>query len=310
MSAVVQAAAVARPRRFAVAADFAELFKARVTSLVMMTAWCGCFMAAAKSGVSSLSWSCVNAVLGIGLVAGGTAALNEVLERDADALMLRTNRRPLPMKRMQLWQALLLGLVATVGGVVYLALAANYLTAALTFATSAVYLAVYTPLKQVSPLSTFIGAFPGAMPGLLGWTALRGKLEWEAVALFAIVWVWQFPHFHSIAWLYSEDYRRAGIRMLPVVDGSGRRTVREVIGYSLALIPVTLAPALLGMSGRFYAVGSVLLGVASLYVAARLGRGRLAPSDPESKAAARQLLLATVLYLPTLFALMMLDAVR
>jgi protoheme IX farnesyltransferase len=310
MSAVVQAAAVARSRRFAAAADFAELFKARVTSLVMMTAWCGCFMAAAKSGASSLSWACLNAVLGIGLVAGGTAALNEVLERDADALMLRTNRRPLPMKRMQLWQALLLGLIATVGGVVYLALAANYLTAALTFATSAVYLAIYTPLKQVAPISTFIGAFPGAMPGLLGWTALRGRLEWEAVALFAVVWVWQFPHFHSIAWLYSEDYRRAGIRMLPVVDGSGRRTVREVIGYSLALIPVTLAPALLGMSGKIYAVGSVVLGLASLWVAARLGRSQLTPSDPESKAAARQLLLATVLYLPALFALMMLDAVR
>ena len=303
-----QPVAIARPRPLV--ADFAELFKARVTSLVMMTAWCGCYMAAAKSGVSSLSWDCLNAVLGIGLVAGGTAALNEVMERDADALMLRTSRRPLPMGRMALWQALALGMIAVIGGVMYLALANNLLTAALTFATSAVYLGVYTPLKKVAPISTFIGAFPGAMPGLLGWTALRGKLEWEAFVLFAIVWAWQFPHFHAIAWLYSEDYRRAGIRMLPVVDATGRRTVREVIGYSLALIAVTTAPVVVGMSGRIYLAGALALGAASLFVAARLGRGRLVPSDPESKAAARQLLLATVLYLPALFALMMLDAVR
>jgi heme o synthase len=302
--------AVARPRPVALVTDFAELFKARVTSLVMMTAWCGCYLAAVKSDASSLTWACLSAVLGIGLVAGGTAALNEVLEHEADALMLRTNRRPLPMKRMAVWQAAALGLLATLGGVVYLALAANLLTAALAFATSAVYLGVYTPLKKVSPVSTFIGAFPGAMPGLLGWTALRGRLEWEALVLFAIVWVWQFPHFHAIAWLYSEDYRRARIRMLPVIDESGRRTVREVIAYSLLLIPVTLAPAFLGMSGRVYLAGAFLLGLASLWVAARLGRGGLVPSDPHSKAAARQLLLATVLYLPALFALMMLDAVR
>jgi protoheme IX farnesyltransferase len=302
--------AVARPRPASVVADFAELFKARVTSLVMMTAWCGCYMAAAKMDVSSLSWACLNAVLGIGLVAGGTAALNEVLEHEADALMLRTNRRPLPMKRMALWQAAALGLVATLGGVLYLALASNLLTAALAFATSAVYLGVYTPLKKVSPISTFLGAFPGAMPGLLGWTALRGRLEWEALALFAIVWAWQFPHFHAIAWLYSEDYRRAGIRMLPVVDGTGRRTVRQVIFYSLLLIPVTLAPTFLGMAGAVYLAGAFALGVASLWVAARLGRHGRTPSDPHSKAAARQLLLATVLYLPALFAFMMLDAVR
>src|SRR3954468_7023056 len=226
MSAISQIA-IARPH--SLGKDFAELFKARVTSLVMMTAWCGCYMAAARGDLSSLSWACLNAVLGIGLVAGGTAALNEVMEHEADALMLRTNRRPLPMKRMAVWQGAALGLIATLGGVLYLALASNVLTAALAFATSAVYLGVYTPLKKVSPISTFLGAFPGAMPGLLGWTALRGKLEWEAFALFAIVWVWQFPHFHSIAWLYSEDYRRAGIRMLPVVDASGRKTVLQSI---------------------------------------------------------------------------------
>ncbi|MBI2677390.1 MAG: protoheme IX farnesyltransferase [Candidatus Koribacter versatilis] len=308
MSAAPQVVAVARPQ--SLGKDFAELFKARVTSLVMMTAWCGCYMAAIKSGVSSLSLDSLHAVLGIGLVAGGTAALNEVIERDADALMLRTNRRPLPMKSMALWQALALGLAATIGGVAYLALASNMLTAALALATSAVYLGVYTPLKKVSPISTFLGAFPGAMPGLLGWTALRGKLEWQAFALFAVVWVWQFPHFHSIAWLYSEDYRRAGIRMLPVVDETGRKTVHQSIAYAALLIPVTLAPALFGMSGRVYLVGAFVLGVAQLWMATRLGRGRLAPADPHSKAAARQLLLATVLYLPALFALMMFDAVR
>lgn len=310
MSAATQPVLVARPRprRGGLLADYSELVKLRVTSLVMMSAWCAFYLAAAKSGVSSLSWPMAHAVFGIGVVAGGTAALNQVIERDADAHMHRTSRRPLPARRMGTLHAFVFGVLGMLGGVAYLAAFSNALTALLALATSAAYLGVYTPLKQVTPLSTFIGAFPGAMPGVLGWTAMRGKLEWEALALFAIVFVWQFPHFHSIAWLYAEDYERAGIRMLPVVERDGRSTVRQIIFYSLLLIPVSTVPVFLHMAGRVYLISAIALSVASLWVGWRLGAPRLAPTDALSKIRARQLLQATIIYLPLLFALMMLNA--
>ncbi|MGH9492844.1 MAG: heme o synthase [Terriglobales bacterium] len=288
--------------------DYAELVKLRVTSLVMMTAWCGFYLAAARSGVTSLSWTLVHAVLGIGLVAGGTAALNQVMEREADGRMRRTNRRPLPAGRMGIRHAAAFGLLGMLGGVIYLAWATNPLTALLTLATSAAYLGVYTPLKKVSPICTFLGAFPGAMPGVLGWTAAGGALGWEALALFAIVFCWQFPHFFSIAWLYREDYEEAHIRMLPVVEPDGRSTVRRVLLYSLALIPVSLAPVFLNMAGWFYLAGALLLGGAYFWTGVRLARLRLPATSAQSKPRARQLLQASVFYLPLLFALMMLNA--
>ena len=292
--------------------DYAQLMKVRVTSLVMMSAWCGFYLAAVKSGVSSVSWELVNALLGIGMVAGGTAALNQVMERDLDARMRRTDRRPLPAGRMSVRHAATFGIVVTLAGLAYLALAANLLTALLALATSAVYLCAYTPLKRVSPVCTFIGAFPGAMPPVLGWTALRGHslnaLGWEPLALFAIVFVWQFPHFHSIAWLYREDYERAGIRMLPVVQDDGRSTVREIIAYSLLLIPVSMAPVWLHMSGRIYLVGAFVLSAMFYWSGQRLASLKLAPVAAQSKARARQVLQASVFYLPLLFALLMLNA--
>src|SRR5512146_1872821 len=201
MSSVSQSLTLPRGTAMSLLRDYAELTKARVTSLIMMTAWCGFYFGAQKSGISSLSWTLLHAVMGIGLVSGGTAALNEVMERDLDALMRRTASRPLPTGRMSELHGLLAGLALIIGGALYLGLATNALTGWLTLATSVVYLGAYTPLKRVHPICTFIGAFPGAMPPLLGWTAIRGRLDWEAFILFAILFFWQFPHFHSIALL-------------------------------------------------------------------------------------------------------------
>lgn len=307
MSSITYPTPVARNGVLSLAQDYAELFKARVTSLIVMTAWCGFYFGALRSGASSLSWGLLHALLGIGLVAGGTAGLNEVIEHEDDALMRRTERRPLPAKRMGMRHATIVTILATCIGVVYLALACNLLTGLLALATSAAYLGLYTPLKKILPLCTFVGAFPGAMPGVLGWTAARGRLEWEALVLFAIVFFWQFPHFHSIAWLYREDYERAQIRMLPVVHADGRSTVRAIVLYSLGLIPVSMAPTFLHMAGRIYFIAALLLGIGFLWMGLRLGRMRLAATAPRSKAPARHVLIASVVYLPILFAVMMLN---
>jgi protoheme IX farnesyltransferase len=287
--------------------DYGELTKSGVTSLIMMTAWCGFYFGAFKSGISSMSWTLVHAVLGIGLVAAGTAALNEVIEHEADGRMRRTAMRPLPAKHMSLAHAAIAGSLMTLGGVLYLALATNSLTGILALATSVSYLCAYTPLKKVHPICTFVGAFPGAMPGVLGWTAARGRLDWEALVLFGIVFLWQFPHFFSIAWLYREDYERGSIRMLPVVEADGRSTARNIVLYSLALVPASLVPGVMGMAGKIYVAGAFVLGVALLWYGVRLARLHLPPAAPRSKAAARRLLQATVFYLPLLFALMMIN---
>jgi protoheme IX farnesyltransferase len=283
------------------------LVKARVTTLIIMTAWCGVYFAAAKSGISSLSWTMFNALLGIGLVSGGTAAINEVMERDLDARMRRTSMRPLVTKNLGLMHASIVAFGMTIGGILYLWLTTNWQTAILTGLTSASYLLVYTPMKQVHPICTFLGAFPGAMPPVLGWVAVRGKLDPEAMVLFAIMFFWQFPHFHSIAWLYREDYENAGVRMLPVVESDGRSTILAIMVYSLALVPVTLAPTLMGMTGWTYFAGALLLGGGLLWFSVRMWTMKLAPVAPASKLRARHLLQASVIYLPLLFALMMID---
>jgi len=290
--------------------DYSELVKFRVTSLLIMTAWAGFYFGAAQTGMSPFSWQLAHALLGIGLVSGGTAALNEVLERDIDARMRRTQLRPLVTGRIGLGHGLAVGLLMVVGGVEYLAFTTNLLTAFLTAATAAAYLGAYTPLKRVHPLCTFVGAFPGAMPPVLGWTAFRGRLDWEALVLFAIVFFWQFPHFHSIAWLYREDYERASIRMLPVVHPDGRSTARSILLYSVALLIVTAAPTMMGMAGRWYLAGALMLGLAFFWTALRLARIQLPATATQSKRYARNVLQASVFYLPLLFALMMIDARR
>jgi heme o synthase len=289
--------------------DYAELTKLRVTTLVVMTAWCGYYFGAIRAGVSSLSWGLLHTLLGVGLVAGGTAALNEVMESDVDRHMRRTAGRPLPSGRMSTRRALVSGVAMALGGALYLSLALNPLTGLLSVATAVVYLGAYTPLKKIHPICTFVGAFPGAMPGVLGWTAARGRLEWGALAMFAIVFFWQFPHFFSIAWLYREDYAAGKIRMLPVVEVDGRSTARQIIFYSVALIPVTLVPTFLGMAGTFYAACAVLLGLAMLYFGVRLAHLKAPITAAISKQRARQLLQATVFYLPILFLAMMLNSI-
>jgi protoheme IX farnesyltransferase len=291
------------------ARDYAELTKLRVTSLVVMTAWCGYYFGAARSGISSLSWGLVQALVGVALVAGGAAALNEVMEFDIDGRMRRTAGRPLPTGRMSRSHATIAGLGMIVGGALFLGLVMNALTGWLSLATAAVYLAAYTPLKKVHPICTFVGAFPGAMPGVLGWTAARGRLEWGALVMFAIVFFWQFPHFFSIAWLYREDYAAGAIRMLPVVEQDGRSTARQIVAYSIGLIPVTLAPTLLGMAGKVYFVVGLTMGLALLSVGLRLALLDAPITAAISKQRARQLLQATVFYLPVLFIVMMLDTV-
>lgn len=306
MSSISQPMVVSRGG-LALMRDYSELVKARVTTLIVITVWCGFYAGAARSGVSSLSWTLFNALLGIALVSGGTAGMNEVMERDLDARMRRTARRPLVTQTMTVQHAALASIAMIVGGTVYLAIACNALTAALTFATSFVYLGFYTPLKTVSPICTFIGAIPGAMPPVLGWAAVRGRLDYESLVLFAIMFFWQFPHFHSIALLYREDYERAGIRMLPVVERSGRSTADAIVFYSLALLAATLAPTLFGMTGYIYFFSALGLGIWVLISGLRIWRARLDPGRPEAKVMARNLLKTTVLYLPLLFAIMMLN---
>jgi len=305
VSTMTQPWVVFRSRATSRLRDYAELVKLRVTTLIVMTAWCGYFFGAHKAGVSSFGFGLLHALVGIGLVASGTAALNEVIEENVDSQMRRTAQRPLPAGRMSRFHATTAGLLATVGGTIYLGLFTNWVTGLLTLLTSVVYLAAYTPLKRISPICTFVGAFPGAMPGVLGWTAARGRIEWEAMVLFAILFAWQFPHFFSIAWLYREDYRDGGIRMLPVVEADGRSTARRILIYSVALVPLSLLPGLFGMAGKIYLVGALLLGIGLFYFGVRLASLRFPLASAASKVRARHLLQATIVYLPLLFILMM-----
>jgi protoheme IX farnesyltransferase len=231
------------------------------------------------------------------------------MERDIDARMRRTAQRPLPAGRMSLLHATAVGSAMTLGGALFLGVIANPLTGWLSLATAAIYLLIYTPLKRVHPICTLLGAFPGAMPGVLGWTAARGHVETGALVMFAILFFWQFPHFFSIAWLYREDYEAGGIRMLPVVEPDGRSTSQQILFYALGLIPISLMPVLLGMAGKVYMAGAVLMGLGVFYAGWRLATFPMAMDTAESKRRARQLLRATVVYLPLLFALMMLNTV-
>jgi len=288
--------------------DYSELVKLRVTSLIVMTAGCGYYLASRQSGFPVLGVGLVHALLGIGLVSSGTAALNEVIERDTDRLMTRTARRPMPAGRMSALLGAVVGVALAVAGSLYLTLLTNVLTGLLTLLTSVAYLAVYTPLKRVSVWCTFVGAFPGAMPGVLGWTAASGKLGFGPAVLFAILFLWQFPHFFSIAWLYREDYAQGGIRTLPVVEPTGRATARRILAYSLFLIPVSTLPAFMGMTGRLYLGSAVVLGVLLFCVGFRLALLKRPIASGISKMRARQLLQATIVYLPVLFVIMMMNS--
>jgi protoheme IX farnesyltransferase len=262
-----------------------------------------------QSGISTLQRGLLDTLFGIGLVSAGSGALNQALERTTDALMKRTSDRPLPSGRVPLPIGILLGLGALGLGAWWLLLHTNLLTVSLALLTAFTYVAVYTPLKRVTTMATFIGAFPGAMGPMLGWTAARGRIEWPAVALFAILFVWQFPHFMAIAWMYRDEYARAGIRMLPVVQPDGWSTVVEALFYAVLMIPVSLAPWRLGMAGIVYAAIALVLGI--IYLAYTIRFTRILRDIPpeESRMVARDLLKVSVIYLPLLLTTLMLGAI-
>ena len=278
-------------------AAYAELTKPRITFLVVLTAAAG-FCMGSSSGIDYLRL--LNMSIGIALLSSGIATLNQYLERDLDRLMRRTQARPLPSGKLLPVEAAVFGIALSAIATAYLAIFINPLSALLGIATMASYLFVYTPLKTKTTLSTVLGAFPGAMPPFIGWVAASGHVTVEAWMLFAILFLWQFPHFLAIAWMYRDDYARAGIKMLPVVEPEGRVTGQQIISYTLLLLPVSLLPAVTGLAGTVYLVGAAALGVGFLYFSARAALVRTTWQ-------ARQLLLASVLYLPALFALMVLN---
>jgi protoheme IX farnesyltransferase len=288
--------------------DLRELFKVKVVAMVLVTGWGGFYLGSMQSGISSVQRGLLDTLLGIGLVSAGAGALNEALERKTDARMIRTADRPLATGRIPLALGILAGLGSLAFGAAWLALRTNLLTVALALLTAFTYVAIYTPLKRITTMATFIGAFPGAMGPMLGWTAARGRIEWAAVALFAILFVWQFPHFMAIAWLYRDDYARAGIRMLPVVQPDGWSTVAEALFFAVAMIPVSLVPWWLGLVGNSYAVLAIALGLLYLGYTIRFSRILHAHSETESRMLARDLLKVSVLYLPLLFTTLMLCA--
>jgi len=301
---------VARPgTTAALIADCRELFKVRVTGMVVVTGWAGFYLGSMQSGISSVQRGLIDTLFGIGLVSAGAGALNQALERKTDARMIRTANRPIAAGRISLGAGVLAGMAALALGGWWLLLHTNLLTVALALLTAFTYVAIYTPLKRITTLATFIGAFPGAMGPMLGWTAARGRIEWPAVALFAILFVWQFPHFMAIAWLYRDDYARAGIRMLPVVQPDGWSTVFEALFYAVLMIPVSLAPWRLGMTAGAYAWVAGALGLFYLAYTIRFARILRTKSAELSRSLARDLLKVSVIYLPLLMTALMLCAI-
>jgi protoheme IX farnesyltransferase len=283
--------------------DYIALTKPRITWLILMSTGVGYFFGAQVGWQGWHAWhwqTLLHTIIGTGLIASGTAALNQWYEREADSKMRRTQARPLPSGRLTAGKALVFAIAISVAGFVELWLGANALCALLGLFTLITYLFVYTPLKQRSPHSTTFGSLPGAMPPLIGFAAASGTLTWEAWVLFAILFLWQFPHFYAIAWMYKEDYARAGIRMLPVVEPDGKSTARRILLYSIALIPISLMPKFFQMAGNIYLYGALALGLAFLYYGLRIRTDR-------TRQQARRVLLASVVYLPALFSLMLLD---
>jgi protoheme IX farnesyltransferase len=281
-------------------ADYVQLTKPRVMLLVLATVLTGACLAA--GGIPE--WAVLlHTLLGTTVVAAGASALNQWLERDSDALMRRTENRPLPMGRLQPVEVAAFGFALGLGGVAYLALTLPRPLAALVAGITFVsYAFIYTPLKRKTSLNTLIGAVPGALPPVIGWTAVTGTLDGAIAALFGVLFLWQVPHFLAIAWIYREDYARAGHRMLSVEDPEGGMSGRQMVTYCLALIPVSLAPVILGRSGPLYLIGAFFLGLYFL-------TSTLAFARAVSVAEARRVLRASLLYLPALLALLLLDGI-
>jgi protoheme IX farnesyltransferase len=286
--------ALARPRL----ADYVELTKPRVAVLVLFTVGAGVLLA---SGTDFRLLVLLHTVFGTALVAAGASALNQWLERTSDGRMRRTENRPLPSGRLQPVEVFLFGCFLGLTGVAYLALFLPQLTAAVVAAvTFALYVGVYTPLKRLTPLNTLVGAVPGALPPIIGWCAVRGEITAEAGILFVILFLWQVPHFLAIAWIYRDEYGRAGLLMLPVIDKTGQRTGLQMIVYCLALLAVSLQPVLIGSAGVLYLGGAVLLGL--LFLASTI-----AFQNRHTLSQARRVLHMSLLYLPGLLALLLVD---
>jgi protoheme IX farnesyltransferase len=276
---------------------YVVLTKPDVTFLVVITTVAGFYL----GSTGPVDWArLAQTLLGTLLVAGGTAALNQYVERDMDAVMRRTAARPLPTGTLKPSEVLIFGAVTIVFGTAWLALTVNALAAFIAFATSASYLALYTPLKTRTTLATAVGAIPGALPPLIGWAAARGSLSEGGWILFAILFVWQFPHFMAIAWMYREDYARAGIQMLPVVDRKGDATFNVIVSFSAILVPVSLLPSVMGMAGIRYFFGALVLGMILLQVSLWANRAR-------TNVRAKWLMHATVIHIPVLLAWMIFD---
>jgi protoheme IX farnesyltransferase len=275
-------------------ADYLALTKPRLNVLVVATSAAGYYLGATR--VLDV-WPMALAVAGTAFVAAGAAVLNQVYERDTDALMRRTRARPLPDGRVPPADARIFGLALAICGLALLAARASILAALLAAATLIIYLAVYTPMKRRSPFSTLVGAVPGALPPLIGWTASHGSLSAGGAALFAIVFLWQIPHFMAIAWMYRDDYATAGFPMLPVIEPAGRRAGRQAVLYSAALLPVSLVPTAIGLTGTPYLAIALGLGIALLWLAIRFARSR-------SDESARTLFLFSITYLPLIWVAM------
>jgi len=281
-------------------ADYWTLTKPEVNFLVLVSTLVG-FYLASRGG---LDFSRLfHTLMGTLLVASGTGTLNQYIERQSDKQMRRTANRPLPAGRLGSAEALWFGIVLAGLGGWELWVFANPLASSLALLTLGTYLLAYTPLKKRTPLCTLVGAFPGAMPPLIGWAAVRNSLGLEAWGLYAILFLWQFPHLLAIAWMYREDYARASLQLLPRNDREGRTTAWQILGYSLALIPASLMPVFLGQAGKVYLVGALVLGLGFFHFGMRLALQR-------SNSLARRLVLASIVYLPLVFGLLMVDKTR
>ena len=281
------------------AADFCELTKPRVVLMVLITAFVGFYVASAQ--VPNYL-RLLQMIVGTALAAGGTLALNQYLERDLDALMERTRRRPIPDGRVQPREAIWFGILIAIGGLGYLALAVNLLSALVTAFITLSYLVLYTPMKPRSSLCMLVGAVPGALPPVIGWVAVRGNFDVTAWVLFAIMFLWQVPHTLAIARLYREDYAKAGIQFLPVIEPDGSSTNRQIVSHTAALLVVSLLPTLLGLAGPVYFFIALALGVGFLVCAIRLVL-------ESTLKRARQLLFGSLIYLPALLLIMALDRI-
>jgi protoheme IX farnesyltransferase len=277
--------------------DYVALTKPRLNVLVVATSAAGYYLGA-TGPISPVPF--IATVVGTALVAGGAATLNQVYERDTDALMQRTRMRPLPAARVSLSEARVFGGVLSIAGLALLAAFSTWLAAALALATLVTYLCIYTPLKRISPVATVVGAVPGALPPLIGWTASHGSIALGGLSLFLIVFLWQIPHFMAIAWMYRDDYGAAGFPMLAVIDPEGRRAGRQAVAYAAALLPTSVVPTIVDLSGPLYGVVAAVLGLALLVLSVRFASAR-------TNAAARQLFFASIAYLPLIWIVMIAD---